>query len=209
MAVKQPKKPKRKYNRRADIPRCTAHSAATGKPCKNPPVRGSTVCRHHGGASPQAKAKALNRLDTRKEAKKAYTEALGQLGGTNKHPIMHLLDELFLSYNVVAVLTRQVEQLGDITQWSEHERTSNIIYRLWCEERDRHAKLAAMALKAGVDERQTQILEAQAEMYSAALYGILTDLGISLEDKRVSSIVRKHLLRLQNIAPQALESKDD
>lgn len=35
----------------AQVPRCTAHSKRTGKPCNNPAVRGSTKCRMHGGNS--------------------------------------------------------------------------------------------------------------------------------------------------------------
>lgn len=41
---------------------CTAHSARTGKPCKKYPISGATVCRTHGGAAPQVKRKALERL---------------------------------------------------------------------------------------------------------------------------------------------------
>jgi hypothetical protein len=43
--------------------RCTAHSSRTGKPCKLPPITGSNVCRSHGGAAPQVKAKARQRLE--------------------------------------------------------------------------------------------------------------------------------------------------
>ena len=36
-------------------PRCTATSKRTGKPCQAPPVRGWTVCYHHGagGGAPK------------------------------------------------------------------------------------------------------------------------------------------------------------
>lgn len=34
----------------------------SGKPCPNPPMRGATRCRQHGGASPNAQAKAAERL---------------------------------------------------------------------------------------------------------------------------------------------------
>lgn len=34
----------------------------SGKPCPNPPMRGATRCRQHGGASPAAQAKAAERL---------------------------------------------------------------------------------------------------------------------------------------------------
>lgn len=33
-----------------------------GEPCKRPPIQGATVCRAHGGASPQVKRKAQQRL---------------------------------------------------------------------------------------------------------------------------------------------------
>ncbi len=41
-----------------------------GRPCKQPPMRGMTVCYHHGGATPQAKRKALERI-TEADARKA------------------------------------------------------------------------------------------------------------------------------------------
>jgi Helix-turn-helix domain of resolvase len=43
--------------------RCKAHSSRTGEPCRLPPVKGSNVCRSHGGAAPQVKAKARQRIE--------------------------------------------------------------------------------------------------------------------------------------------------
>lgn len=42
--------------------RCAATSRQTGEQCKNAPIKGGTVCRFHGGGSPQAKQKAALRL---------------------------------------------------------------------------------------------------------------------------------------------------
>ena len=44
-----------------DAPKCQAHTTA-GNPCKNPAIRGATVCRSHGGSAPQVKAAAQRRL---------------------------------------------------------------------------------------------------------------------------------------------------
>jgi hypothetical protein len=42
---------------------CTARSKRTGKRCRLPSMLGSNVCRSHGGASPQVRAKAKQRLE--------------------------------------------------------------------------------------------------------------------------------------------------
>lgn len=42
--------------------RCAGHSSQTGEPCKKWPIAGSTVCRWHGGAAPQVKRKAEERI---------------------------------------------------------------------------------------------------------------------------------------------------
>ena len=41
---------------------CTASAKSTGKRCVRAPIAGSTVCRVHGGAAPQVRAKARERL---------------------------------------------------------------------------------------------------------------------------------------------------
>lgn len=41
---------------------CTARSKRTGKRCKAPSMLGGNVCRAHGGAAPQTRAKAQRRL---------------------------------------------------------------------------------------------------------------------------------------------------
>jgi hypothetical protein len=48
--------------------RCTARSTRTGEPCKRPAMLGGNVCRSHGGAAPQVKAKAQRRLQQAADA---------------------------------------------------------------------------------------------------------------------------------------------
>src|SRR5438105_32638 len=45
-----------------DPVRCAAKSRRTGKPCGAWPIKGGTVCRLHGGSSPQARARAAARV---------------------------------------------------------------------------------------------------------------------------------------------------
>lgn len=41
---------------------CSAHSSRTGEPCKAPAIKGGNVCVAHGGAAPQVRDKARQRL---------------------------------------------------------------------------------------------------------------------------------------------------
>ena len=43
-------------------PMCRAHKRATGEPCGNRALNGATVCRFHGGAAPQTREKAKERI---------------------------------------------------------------------------------------------------------------------------------------------------
>lgn len=54
--------PKADPDPKAERRRCTARSKTSGKQCAQPPIPGGTVCRYHGGAAPQVKLKALERL---------------------------------------------------------------------------------------------------------------------------------------------------
>lgn len=42
--------------------KCTAHSARTKLPCQKDAIKGSNVCRNHGGSAPQVKERAKLRL---------------------------------------------------------------------------------------------------------------------------------------------------
>jgi hypothetical protein len=55
----KPKKP--------SAPKCSAKSKTSGKRCAQPAIPGGSVCRFHGGAAPQVKRKAAERLEATKE----------------------------------------------------------------------------------------------------------------------------------------------
>ena len=42
--------------------KCTAMSKQAKRRCRQPAIRGGTVCRFHGGAAPQAKLAAKDRI---------------------------------------------------------------------------------------------------------------------------------------------------
>jgi hypothetical protein len=43
---------------------CNGRSSQTGKPCKKPPIKGGFVCMTHGGAAPQVRKAADQRIKT-------------------------------------------------------------------------------------------------------------------------------------------------
>ena len=51
-----------------DSRRCTAKAHSTGERCKNAAIKGSNVCRVHGGSAPQVKRKAQERLNEMADA---------------------------------------------------------------------------------------------------------------------------------------------
>jgi len=55
--------------------RCTAKSIMSQKRCKKWAMRGGTVCRAHGGAAPQVKRKAKERLEDLIDPDRALREA--------------------------------------------------------------------------------------------------------------------------------------
>ena len=62
---------------------CTARSKSTGKACRQPAIPGGTVCRYHGGAAPQVKAAAMDRL---RALQHPAIDRLGQLIAQEEFP---------------------------------------------------------------------------------------------------------------------------
>ena len=55
---------------------CTATAKSTGERCQRPAIKGSNVCYQHGGAAPQVKQKAQERLDRMADEVTADVQAI-------------------------------------------------------------------------------------------------------------------------------------
>jgi len=189
--------------------RCGAKARSTGKPCTQP-VPDGTRCRFHGGAAPQVKAAAQRRKQLA-----AAQEAVSKLNLRREvDPHVALLDEVYRAAGVVAWLDDKVRALdeGDMV-WGvteEVEKTAgefpgtdttraaelNIWVKWWQTERTNLAKVAKMALDAGVEERRVRLAESQGALLADVIRRVLGDpeLGLSPQQQaQAAPVVARHL----------------
>lgn len=167
-------------------PACHAHNRQ-GNPCRRTPEPAQTVCRYHGGASPQARAKAAQRLATAKaEAEVARLGARRDI-----HPADALLELVhwtagevdYWRTRVVLLAEEDEEALtwgttktktGGDDHGTTEEAGPNVAYRMLTDASNRLANYCAAALKAGVEERRVRLAEKQGALVADVIRGILT-----------------------------------
>lgn len=180
-----------------------------GTPCGASPAKGATRCRRHGGATPQAKNKAHER-NVRAKAE-VHLRSLGyQPDAENVDPAEALLRLVSDKHREVAWLRLQVDaiQAGDnpggttplVWGVSGHEfgagpdgpidkttETTDLnIYVKWLHTaEDQLARYATAALKAGVEQRQLDIREAEALVLVGAINQILAALQLTTDQQKL------------------------
>lgn len=169
-------KPRRRV-KGTDRVKCKAKSSRTGLPCKNDAMVGQLVCGAHGGRAPQAKAAGDRRYE--EQAARAEAELMVSKLGLDEvleheDPLTGLLDEIARSRAAVAYYAARVRDLTLEQQvvTSPFGTFPHVWLRLWAEERERHAKLAAAGIRAGLAERQVRV----AENVALAIVGAIDDL---------------------------------
>lgn len=188
--------------------RCGAKAKSTGDPCKRRPVRGGTRCKFHGGASPQARQAAERRMRL-----EAAQDAVAKLNLRREvDPHVALLDEVYRASGVVGWLDEKVRGLAPADMvWGVTQQTHknaaefpgidvteaaelNVWVKWWQQERDRLARVAKIALDAGVEERRVRLAEQQGALLADVIRRILEDLELSPEQRsRVGEVVPRHL----------------
>ena len=95
---------------------------------------------------------------------------------------------------VTRVETREGFQAGKV---STAEAIPSVWLRLWNEERDRLARVAAAAMKAGIEERRVQLAEAQGALIADVIRRILGRLNLSSDQQAlVGEVVPQELRAL-------------
>lgn len=198
--------------------RCQARSKTRdGAQCATYAMRGQDVCRSHGGATKQARAKAQERLV--EERARGLMATYGRKIETTATEA--LLDEVQWTAGHVAWLRERVQEIESAAEHhgtdGEHplvwgvtreksggqdfgtteEAAPNIWLKLYQTERTHLVKVCAEAIKAGIEERRIKLAEQQGELVAHAIRAILADLGLSAEQQaRVPEVVPRHLRAL-------------
>jgi len=177
---------------------CTGTTKA-GTPCKRPPIAGALVCRVHGGAAPQVKAKAAVRAEVMRwglgDAHIDPGEVLLRLvsqSAVRAERYAAELDEHVAESNTLreALVAQAYGEFGPVGEYIRGLAT------LEAQERDRCANFAAKAIAAGLAERQVRLAERQGALIAEVLRSVMADeaLGLSEEQRHaMPGVIRRHL----------------
>lgn len=175
-----------------DKPRCTGRSKRTKKPCRNSPMRGSKVCRMHGGGTPQARNKASRRL-VEAEARRAFGR-LGDVSTPIEDPLTALAS---LAGHVTAWMEFLAGRIGDLERLAYSGETGEQIKGeiiLFERALDRCNTVLATMGRLNIDERLARVSEKQVQLVGDAITAALADLGLNAEQQREARLgVVRHL----------------
>ena len=159
---------------------CKATAKGTGERCRRAPLAGGTVCRTHGGAAPQVKAKAA-----RERVLQAVTaDARATLALEGVEPIRDPFGALAgLASEVLgmkAALAARVNALDSITMMSpQGVETLRVEVSLYERALDRSARFLDVLTRAGFEERRAALngrdARAVASMFANVMRGMELD----------------------------------
>lgn len=184
------------------------------EPCGLGPVPGATRCGRHGGKAPQVQKKAAERLAEEK-AKNIMTNAVRTLGlPIDVDPGKALLDEIHHTAGHVAWLRDKVQELEpEQLVWGKEKHEDgvgpqgivdvttekagpSVWYELYMKERDHLAKVSALALRAGIEERKVKLAESQGALVADVIRRILDALGLTPAQQALVPQIVPQQLRL-------------
>lgn len=172
-------------------PRCKGHNRA-GKPCGKHPVKGQRVCRNHGAASPQAIAKAEERVAT-EEAEGVIAKLWPGLA--TQAPVKDPVD-------LLARTAGALEHMADVVGGRVNDLNTSIaggkdMTQLRAEivllDRllDKLLKASEGMARLGIAERHVELEKERAAMVTAAFLGAIGVVQLLPADRDL--VVRKFL----------------
>lgn len=155
-------------------------TARTGAQCSNPPIRGGTVCRMHGGSSPAVKAAAARRLEVAAvDADVAAVIASQGLEGVTD-PLEALARLTTETLAMKSALAARVNALSDITTTSKlGVEALKVEVALYERAIDRSGKFLDLLAKSGFEERRLRLDEQTAGMFVTVMRNVLARLDLT------------------------------
>lgn len=159
--------------------------------CRNPPLRGGTMCKPHGAGAPQVQAANARRL-----AQKEAVESLADVGVT---PIGDPLDALAqVAAEAVALkdhfanLVAELNKTMSFETWTgDHKLDARVA--LYERALDRSQKFLSDWVRLGFEERKARLDDARAALVGTVILGILTELGHDLDQPATVSAIDRWL----------------
>lgn len=178
-------------------------------PCMKYPITGAEVCRTHGGGAPQVRAAAaqrevdramtnvLNLLEIKQEHRdRSPDEHLLDEVARSAQAVEWLAQQVSRLYWPDAEETGEMTwvtaidpDMGDLIEVPMRSRLVGpdhnadlAIHPFWKkldEERDRHARMAKMAIDAGISERLVRLAESQAQQMVAIVLHVIAALDLT------------------------------
>lgn len=189
-------------------PRCTAikrskDEEGNREQCRNTPVRGTNVCRMHGGSAPQVKAKAEERV-AQQQFDEEMSRALARLKVAPVDNPLTVLAEL--AGQAVAfkdALAERVNRLNDDIRYEDMRGSEQLRSEvaLWERALDRCERFVTSMARLKIDDRLAKVEEAQIELVLAALDAGLVAIDVA-PDRRVAAkaAAARHLRAAENAA---------
>lgn len=184
-------------------------SKQTGRPCGARLRDGAVACKWHGGASPQAKAKAQQRRQQQAAEDAVRTYGLAR----DVDPAEALLDEVRWTAGHVAWLRDRVQEIEqaelvwgvaekvekNATEFGGTDTTSKAAPNIWLElyrqERKHLVDVCKAALAAGVEERKVRLAEQAGAQLAQVIRAVLGELGLA-DDPRVPGALQRAITSL-------------
>lgn len=146
--------------------KCSGHSKRTGAPCGNSPMKGAPVCRMHGGATKQARAKARQRRAT--DAANALLARLDVPAVDDPFAALAALAGQAIAFkDILADRVNQLKQIRYRDSKGAEQLRSEVA--LWERALDRAERFVTSMAKLDIDNRLAKISEAQADIVLKAI----------------------------------------
>lgn len=188
--------------------KCTAVSRRTGKPCGSYAVKGTVVCRKHGGSAPQIK-KAAKLNYARYVVQEKVRREVGVLAvdvpieSRVTDPLIELQRLTTEAIHFKDVLGKMVNELKDIERITTDGAVQiRAAVQLYGDAMDRTAKFLDMAMKHDIAGKIVQIEAAKVSAISAAISRALASAGLSSEQEatvRNTLAIELHALESQEV----------